>query len=150
MRGHMHGEAEREPTWEEANAAFEAAEPAELIRPARKLVVVYRYVDGSWRANSPDLQGFEVLGRSLSEAKAKAAENLAAFLDPGVELDEQVAEPQSTAPPQDPHIRDVILEIARDNPYLSPRAIRRELRRRGYDIEEPVVDCVLKQYNLNR
>ena len=100
MAGHMHDDHEPEPTWEEANAAFEAAEPAELVRPARKLVVVYRYADGCWSATSPDLEGFGVVGLSLSEVKAKAAEDLAAFLDPAVELDERVVEPAVTRAPR--------------------------------------------------
>jgi predicted RNase H-like HicB family nuclease len=80
---------EPEPTWEEAHAAFEAAEPAELVRPARKLRVVYQLVGGSWTATSPDLEGFEVTGASLAEAKARTAEALGAFLDPAVELNEK-------------------------------------------------------------
>jgi predicted RNase H-like HicB family nuclease len=92
---------EPEPTWEEAHAAFEAAEPAELVRPARKLRVIYEYADSSWIATSPDLDGFEVTGASLAETKARAAEDLAAFLDPAVELVE--TEPESAfkfAPPR--------------------------------------------------
>jgi len=100
MREHVHDDQEPEPTWEEASAAFEAAEPAEVIRPARKLVVVYRYADGCWNATSPDLQGFEVVGQSLSVVKAKAAEDLATFLDPAVELEERVAEPAVTCAPR--------------------------------------------------
>lgn len=80
---------EPEPTWEEAHAAFEAAEPAELVRPARKLRVIYQLGDGNWTATSPDLEGFEVTGVRLAETKARAAEALDAFLDPAVELDEK-------------------------------------------------------------
>jgi predicted RNase H-like HicB family nuclease len=100
MRGHVDNDQEPDPTWEEAIAAFEAAEPAELTRPARKLAVVYRYVDGRWSATSPDLEGFDVMGLSLSEVRAKAAESLAAFLDPAVELDEHVVEPAATYAPR--------------------------------------------------
>lgn len=99
MAGHMRDDHEPEPTWEEANAAFETAEPAELVRPARNLVVVYRYADGRWSATSPDLEGFGVAGLSLSEVKAKAAEDLASFLDAAVELDEHVVEPAVTLAP---------------------------------------------------
>lgn len=88
----MQDSHEPEPTWEEAHAAFEAAEPAELVRPARKLYVVYQYADGSWTATSPDLEGFEATGASLAETKARAAEDLAAFLDPAVELVEKEPE----------------------------------------------------------
>ena len=80
---------ELEPSWEEAHTAFAAAEPAELVRPARKLRVVYQRVGGSWTATSPDLEGFEATGVSLEETKARAAEDLSAFLDPAVELDER-------------------------------------------------------------
>jgi len=100
MAGNMRDHHEPEPTWVEANAAFEAAEPAELVRPARKLVVVFRYADGCWSATSPDLEGFGVAGLSLPEVKAKAAEDLAAYLDPAVELDERVAEPAVTLGPR--------------------------------------------------
>lgn len=100
MAGNRRDHHEPEPTWEEANAAFEAAEPAELVRPARKLVVVFRYADGCWNATSPDLEGFGVAGLSLPEVKAKAAEDLAAYLDPVVELDERVAEPAVTLAPR--------------------------------------------------
>ena len=80
---------EFEPSWEEAHAAFAAAEPAELVRPARKLRVVYQRLNGGWTATSPDLEGFEVTGVSLEEAKARATENLSSFLDPAVEVDEK-------------------------------------------------------------
>jgi hypothetical protein len=80
---------EPEPTWEEAHAAFEAAEPAELVRPARKLRVIYQLSGENWTATSPDLEGFEVTGISLAETKARTAEVLGAFLDPAVELDEK-------------------------------------------------------------
>jgi hypothetical protein len=100
MPGHMHDDQEPEPTWEEANAAFEAAEAAELVRPARKLIVVYRYADGYWSATSPDLEGFEVSDPSLSAVKQKAAEDLAAFLDPAVAIEERVAEPATTLAPR--------------------------------------------------
>jgi hypothetical protein len=100
MPRHMDDDQEPEPTWEEANAAFEAAEPAELVRPARKLIVVYRYADGLWSATSPDLEGFEVSGPNLYAVKARAAEDLAAFLDPAVALEERVAEPATTLAPR--------------------------------------------------
>jgi predicted RNase H-like HicB family nuclease len=80
---------EHEPSWEEAHAAFALGEPAEVVRPARRLRVVYQRADGSWTATSPDLEGFQVTGASLEEAKARAAENLNSFLDPAVEMDEK-------------------------------------------------------------
>jgi hypothetical protein len=85
----MQNGQEPEPTWEEAHATFDAAEPAELVRPARKLRVVYRLIDGSWTATSPDLEGFEVTGASAAEVKERTAEALGDFLDPAVELDEK-------------------------------------------------------------
>jgi len=127
----MHDDNEPEPTWEEAHVAFETAEPAELVRPARKLRVVYRYADGSWSATSPDLEGFEVTGPSLAETKAKAAEDLAAFLDPAVELDEQeAASAFKLAPPQTLVVVDgggIIMLIDTGNgsrSYLSARSVQ--------------------------
>jgi hypothetical protein len=122
---------EREPTWEEAHGAFEAAEPAELVRPARKLHVVYRYADGSWTATSPDLEGFEVMGPSLAETKARAAGDLAAFLDPAVELVEK--EPETTfkfAPPRTLEVvngGEVIVRTDTSNSsrsYVSARSVK--------------------------
>jgi predicted RNase H-like HicB family nuclease len=85
----MNEQGEREPTWDEAVAAFEAAEPVELVRSPRKIVVTYRYADGSFVATSPALTGFEVAGSSLHEARLRAKEALAAYLDPVVEVVER-------------------------------------------------------------
>lgn len=89
MRDMQEDGQEPEPSWDEAHAAFAAGEPAELVRPTRQLRVVYQRVGGSWTATSPDLEGFEVTGVSLEEVKTRAADDLSAFLDPAVELDEK-------------------------------------------------------------
>jgi predicted RNase H-like HicB family nuclease len=88
-----HEEGEQEPTWDEAVAAFEAAEPVELVRSARKIVVMYRYADGTFMATSPALTGFEVTGASLHETRQRAREALAAYLDPAVEVVERFSQP---------------------------------------------------------
>ena len=91
--GTNEGDFEREPTWDEAVAAFEAAEPVELVRSPRKIVVIYRYTDGSFVATSPALAGFEVTGSSLHEARQQARDALAAYLDPAVEVVERFPDP---------------------------------------------------------
>jgi len=77
-----------EPTWEEAVAAFGTGTPVELVRPARKIVIRYRYEDGRCYATSPDLTGFEIAGTNLYETRNLARKRLDAWLDPAVELDE--------------------------------------------------------------
>jgi len=91
--GMNEGDFEREPTWDEAVAAFEAVEPVELVRSARKIVVIYCYTDGSFVATSPALAGFEVTGSSLHEARRQARDALAAYLDPVVEVVERFPDP---------------------------------------------------------
>lgn len=80
------GGDDREPTWQEAVAEFEAAQPVELARSARKILVIYRYVDGRFLARSPELRGFEVSDSSLRGARELAHEALCAYLDPAVEI----------------------------------------------------------------
>ncbi len=82
--------AEPEPSWEDAAAMWDAAEPADLKRPPRKIIVVYRYVDGKFHATSASLKGFEVSGPSLYETKQLVREALNDYLDPAVELDERM------------------------------------------------------------
>lgn len=101
------------------------------MRPARKLVVVYRYADGCWSATSPDLEGFGVVGLSLSEVTAKAAEDLASFLDPAVELAEHVVEPAVTLAPGQKFLivaagGNVITvdTSSRSRAYISSRSLR--------------------------
>jgi hypothetical protein len=84
---------EREPTWEEAVAAFNRAAPVELVRSPRKITVVYRYADGIFTATSPDVKSFRVTGPNLHETKAAAREDLQRFLDPAVEVVDQVPTP---------------------------------------------------------
>lgn len=83
-----------EPTWEEAVAAFEGGTPVRVVRPPRKLTVVYRYADGIFTATSPDLAGFRVTGRSLHETRGLVREDLEDFLDPAVEVIEQFPTPE--------------------------------------------------------
>jgi hypothetical protein len=86
-----------EPTWDEAVAAFGTGEPVDLVRPARKIVIVYRYLDNQFHATSPDLTGFEVTGPSLHETKKLVRTDLARYLDPAVELDERLPAQTLTA-----------------------------------------------------
>lgn len=89
MDVHQSYDNEPEPTWEQAVAEFDAAEPAELVRPLRKVVIVYRFTNGRVHATSPDLTGFEVTGPTLYETKKLVRADLATYLDPAVELDER-------------------------------------------------------------
>jgi predicted RNase H-like HicB family nuclease len=84
---------EREPTWDEAIAAFNRAAPVELVRSPRRITVVYRYTDGIFTATSPDVRGFRVTARSLHEARAAVREDLDRFLDPAVEVLERIPAP---------------------------------------------------------
>jgi hypothetical protein len=77
---------EREPTWDEALAAFEAASPAELVRSPRKITVVYRYADGIFTATSPEIRGFRASGPGLHETRSLVRQDLGRFLDPAVRV----------------------------------------------------------------
>jgi hypothetical protein len=77
-----------EPTWDEAAAAFGTGRAVSLVRPARKIVIRYRYEGGRCYATSPDLTGFEVEGANLYETRNLARQSLNAWLDPAAELDE--------------------------------------------------------------
>jgi predicted RNase H-like HicB family nuclease len=91
-----HGDEEPDLSLEEMVAAFDEGEPVELVRPARKLVVEYRYEDGAWRATSPKLRGFEVSGSGLHETRQLVRAALQGYLDQAVELDEHVPESVDT------------------------------------------------------
>jgi len=82
-------EYEREPTWEEAAAEFDAAEPVELARSPRAITVVYRYADRIFTATSPDVRGFRITGRSLHETRDLVRQDLERFLDAVVEVRER-------------------------------------------------------------
>ena len=79
-------EAERDPTWGEAAAAFEGATPVELARSPRRVTVVYRHENGMYRATSPELALFREAGEDLPRLREIVAERLGAFLDPAVEV----------------------------------------------------------------
>lgn len=85
---------EPDPTWEAAIAAFEAATPARVARPPRQLTVLYRYADRTFTATSPDLTGFEVSGPNLDLTRRLVQQDLAAFLDPAVEVIERYPAPE--------------------------------------------------------
>jgi hypothetical protein len=89
---------EREPTWDEAVAALEAAVPVEVMRQRRQITVVYRYVDGIFTATSPEVAGFRVSGSSLFETRTFVKQDLERFLDPTVDVRERF-------PAADPEIR---------------------------------------------
>jgi predicted RNase H-like HicB family nuclease len=83
-------------SWEDAVAEFEGGEPVELVRPPRKVTIVYRYTDGQFYASSPDLTGFEVSGASLHETRQLAKQDLAGYLDAAIELVERIPRPNPT------------------------------------------------------
>lgn len=89
---------EREPTWDEALAAFKAASPVELVRPPRQVTVIYRYADGRFTATSPEIRGFRTSGPSLHETRSLVRQDLDRFLDPPVNVLERF-------PAADPEIR---------------------------------------------
>jgi hypothetical protein len=77
-----------EPTWDEAVATFGSGRSVSLARPARKIIIRYRYEGGRCYATSPELTGFQVDGANLYETRNLAHKALRGWLDPGVELDE--------------------------------------------------------------
>ena len=83
-----------EPTWDEAVAALASAEPVEVVRSPRRIIVVYRYADGVFTATSPDVKGFRASGGSLDEARLHAKQDLADFLDPAVKVVEIYSRPE--------------------------------------------------------
>jgi hypothetical protein len=79
-------------SWEEARVGFK---PAELVRGERSLTVEYRCQDDRWTATSPDLDDFEVSASSLGQLKTAAHAVLDDWLDPTVQVREQVvSEPE--------------------------------------------------------
>jgi hypothetical protein len=89
-----HMDDETEPTWDEAVAALEAAEPVELVRGPREITVLYRYADGRFTATSPDVTGFKISARSLHETRSLVQHDLADFLDPAVKVVEHFPAPE--------------------------------------------------------
>ena len=90
-------EDEREPTWDEAVAEFDAAVPVESTRSPRTITVVYRYADGIFTATSPEIKGFRTTGPSLYETRGLVQQDLERFLDPAVKVWEHF-------PPETPEI----------------------------------------------
>jgi hypothetical protein len=86
-------EDEREPTWDEALAALEAATPVQVVRSPREVIVVYRYADGIFRATSPNVTGLRITGTSLHETRGLVRQDLERFLDPAVEVVERFPAP---------------------------------------------------------
>lgn len=87
-------------SWDEAVAMFESAAPIEVEWGPRALHVEYRRRPGGWRATSPEVQGFNILGVSLADTKRRVHEDLASWLDPGVEvIERQIAPPKTTTAP---------------------------------------------------
>jgi predicted RNase H-like HicB family nuclease len=85
---------EPDPTWEEAVAAFEAAEPVEVVRPPRTVNVVYQYAAGVFTATSPELRGLRMTGRSLDETMGLVRASLDGWLDPAVTVEEHLPAPE--------------------------------------------------------
>jgi hypothetical protein len=76
-----------DPSWSEAAAALEAAEPAEIARPARTLVIDLVHVGAEWVAASSQLDAFAAYGDDREAAEKAAREKLAGWLDPAVRLE---------------------------------------------------------------
>lgn len=91
MTEYPQDDSESELTWDEAVAAFRSGEPVELVRPNRKIVINYRYEGNRVHATSSDLTGFEVMASSLAETKRLVRDDLARYLESGVELVEREA-----------------------------------------------------------
>jgi predicted RNase H-like HicB family nuclease len=83
-------EDEREPTWEDAVKARAGGTPVEVVRPRRRITVVYRYRDGAVIASSPQLRSLRATGATLEEARRLVREDLDRFLDPEVEIHEDL------------------------------------------------------------
>lgn len=60
--------------------------PVEVVRSPREVTVEYRSEAGGVVATSPQVPGFRVNGRCLSEAQEAAREALGGFLDPAVKV----------------------------------------------------------------
>jgi predicted RNase H-like HicB family nuclease len=90
MAEYLQDDNEPEPSWDDATAAFGTGEPVDLVRPARKIVIEYRYADNRFHATSPNLTGFEVTGPTLEETRNLVQADLDRYLDPAVELDERI------------------------------------------------------------
>jgi hypothetical protein len=87
-------------SWDDAVAMFDNAAPVEVEWGSRTLCVEYRRRLGGWRATSPDVPDFDVLGISLADTKRRVHEDLAGWLDTGVEVVErQIAPPKAAAVP---------------------------------------------------
>jgi hypothetical protein len=78
---------EAEPTWDEAAAAFDSAEPVELVRPARTVVIDIARSGGGWIATSDQIEGFLVVRGSRDGLEAAARQDLAEWIDPAVTLE---------------------------------------------------------------
>jgi hypothetical protein len=75
-------------TWDEAVAAFEGAEPVEVARPPRRVMVVYQFRDGVYSATSPQIAGFGEASEDCARLREIVRLRLASFLDPAVEVAE--------------------------------------------------------------
>jgi hypothetical protein len=80
-------------TWEQAVADFEAATPAEVVRPPRTVDVIYQYLGRRWRASSPSVRGFDVSADSLDQVREIARSSLTDYLDPAITLSERIWNP---------------------------------------------------------
>lgn len=76
-----------EPTRDEAVAALEAGEPAEVVRPARTLVIDVACIGREWTATSTQLSGFTAYGDDRAGVEKAARANLAAWLGPHVTIE---------------------------------------------------------------
>jgi hypothetical protein len=63
------------------------AEPAELVRPARTLVIDLAPIGAEWVATCAQLGGFTVYADDRDGAERAARENLAGWIDPAVRIE---------------------------------------------------------------
>ena len=87
---------EGDMTWEEALAEFEEATPAEVVRPARTIDVIYQYISGRWRAAVPSIRSFAAVGATLDEVRQITRSSLRDYLDCAITLREQYWNPWHT------------------------------------------------------
>ncbi|MEV4096992.1 hypothetical protein [Streptosporangium saharense] len=85
-------------SWDEAVAMFENAAPVEVEWGPRTLHIEYRRRFGGWHATSPDVPGFSILGATLADTKHRVHEDLAGWLDAGIEVVETKVAPPAVVP----------------------------------------------------
>jgi hypothetical protein len=130
VEGRPGDDGDPELSWDDAAAVFGTGTSVELVRPARKVVILYRYADDQFHATSPDLTGFEVTGPTLYETKRLVRADLARYLDPAVALDEREPKQVPTEGTSHSHVtrgRDFVTttaSIGRSRSFISPNHVK--------------------------